>query len=129
MSDKVNITNGMPSEIYQAMMRGDSDDAVVWCQNRIAELEAVVSKMPTTADKKPVVPGDVVYYTYGTLVALPMVIPHFSEWFFLEHSEGVKVLAEGEFMHEGKLTPISHYVDNCWSTEAAALAAREEENK
>lgn len=86
----------------------------------IAELQtlrATVDKLPKTKDNVAVTPGVTVFYTFGELVALPMVVDSFQEW--VSGEDGIDAFAQGVYDNHRQL----QWVSSCWSTEAAARAA------
>lgn len=80
----------------------DHEAALVHRDKRVAELEAVVAKLPKTKDRVPVVPGDVVYHPNG-------------QHSHVTDARGVRLYMTGEWVG----------VDTCYSTREAAEAARD----
>jgi hypothetical protein len=82
-------------------------------QARVAELEAVVAKLPTTADGVPVGPGESVYNLWeGKVVELAVINESFAGW--IAHDGKLGSIIGGEF---------DANISECYSAEAAARAA------
>lgn len=92
--------------------------------DKVEHLQAIVDKLPSgqkTKDGVPKSPNDIVYYTYGPTVGLPLRVVGFRNW--TQDADG-NWLAFAEGRYDEKYMFL--YVHDCYSTFEAAEAAREE---
>lgn len=94
---------------------------IQWLEAERERLEAIIDKLPKTADGVPVTPGLTVFYSYGDIVAFPMRVQEFSEWCVMD---GVATA-----FAEGRHEDVFHlfYTTECYSTREAAEAAVEQD--